>query len=366
MKIACHRYLLSVVLGSFLLLSNLSVSAGRVGAQQNGEVPKFQVDPFWPKPLPDRWVTASVGGTCVDAQDNVFIVSRGDLSPKEKKNATPSTPIIEFDQAGTIINSWGTFEAFPSRPHGCFVDYEGNVWVAGNEDAIVQKYTHDGSKLLLQIGTKGKFDTSDGTMAGAPMNSSHTLLNLPSSIAVDSANGDVYITDGYGNRRVVVFDREGTFLRQWGQQATQAQTDAGVPSVFLKVVHCVVIGKDGLVYVCDRLGGRIEVFDKMGNFKRNILIESKTAPQTGIGSSCWLGFSPDELQKYMYVADCGDEEIRVLDHLTGRTLDVFGRPGHQVGEFENLHSLAVDSKGDIIVGETAGGRRVQMFRLATR
>jgi DNA-binding beta-propeller fold protein YncE len=363
MKMTGRRHALSVVAGSLLLLATLSVAASRVHAQQNSGVPKFQVDPFWPKPLPDRWVTASVGGTCVDAQDHVFIVSRGDLSPKERKNATPSTPIIEFDQAGNIVSSWGSYETFPGRPHGCFVDYEGNVWVAGNEDAIVQKYTHDGSKLLLQIGIKGTFDTSDGTMAGAPMNASHTLLNLPSSIAVDPANGDIYIADGYGNRRVVVFDREGKFLRQWGQQATQAQTDEGVPSVFLKVVHCVVIGNDGLVYVCDRLGGRIEVFDKMGNFKRNILIESKTAPQTGVGSSCWLGFSPEKSQKYMYVADCGDEEIRVLDHATGRTLDVFGRPGHQAGEFENLHSLAVDSKGDIIVGETAGGKRVQMFRL---
>jgi hypothetical protein len=218
MEITARRYALSVVAGSVLLLTSLLVSAGRVDAQQNSGAPKFQVDPFWPKPLPDHWVTASVGGTCVDAQDHVFIVSRGDLSPKEKKNATPSTPIVEFDQAGKIVSSWGTYETFPGRPHGCFVDYEGNVWVAGNEDAIVQKYTHDGSKLLLQIGTKGKFDTSDGTMAGAPMNSSHTLLNLPSSIAVDPTNGDIYITDGYGNRRVVVFDREGSSFANGGNK----------------------------------------------------------------------------------------------------------------------------------------------------
>jgi hypothetical protein len=352
--------------GFILLLLAFQVLSGTAHAQQAAEVPNFQVDPFWPKPLPDHWVTGSVGGTCVDAHDHVFTVNRGDLSAKEKKNATVAPPIIEFDQAGQMVNAWGSYEMLPARAHGCFVDYEGNFWVGGNEDAIVQKYTHDGKKLLLQIGVKGRFDTSDGTMAGAPMNSSHTLLNLPSSIAVDPANGDVYITDGYGNRRVAVFDREGKFLRQWGQQATQAQTDAGAPGVFLKVVHCVVIGNDGLLYVCDRLGGRIEVFDKMGNFKRNILIESKTAPLTGVGSACWLDFSPDKAQKYMYVADCGDEEIRVLDHATGQTLRVFGRPGHQAGDFENLHSLSVDSKGNIIVGETIGGHRAQMFRLVAQ
>src|ERR1035438_637428 len=109
MTITGWKYVLSVLAGSVLLLTNLSVAAGRANAQQDRGAPKFQVDPFWPKPLPDRWITASVGGTCVDAQDHVFIVSRGDLSPKEKKNATPSTPIIEFDQAGNMVSSWGTY-----------------------------------------------------------------------------------------------------------------------------------------------------------------------------------------------------------------------------------------------------------------
>jgi DNA-binding beta-propeller fold protein YncE len=247
------------------------------------------------------------------------------------------------------------------------VDHEGNVWIAGNEDAIVQKYSHDGSKLLLQIGTKGHFDTSDGTINGAPMNSSHELLNLPSSVAVDRANGDIYISDGYGNRRVAVYDRQGHFLRQWGRQGTVAEVDAGEGGAFLKVVHCVVLGNDGFVYVCDRLGGRIQVFDKMGKFRRNIPIPSNTARLTGIGSVCQLSFSPDAAQEYMYVCDCGDEEIRVLDHATGRTLGTFGRSGFEAGEFNGLHSMAVDSQGNIVTAEagvvTGGGHRVQMFRL---
>jgi hypothetical protein len=341
----------------------------RVLAQQHAEThtPKFQLEPLWRKPLPDKWITGEVGGSCFDGQDHLFTVNRGNLTPKEQVLGVVSPAVIEFDKNGAVLNSWGDRNILPRKLHSCFVDYQGNIWIAGNEDAIVQKYSHDGSKLLLQIGTKGHFDTSDGTINGAPMNSSHELLNLPASVAVDAINGDIYVADGYGNRRVVVFDREGHFLRQWGRQGTVAQADAGEGGVFLKVVHYVVLGNDGLVYVCDRLGGRIQVFDKMGNFKRNILVQSDTARLTGIGAVCQLSFSPDPAQKYMYVCDCGDEEIRILDHVTGRTLGTFGRSGFEAGEFNGLHSIAVDSSGNLVTAEagvvTGGGHRLQMFRL---
>jgi NHL repeat len=332
-------------------------------SQWSGEAPRYEVDPFWPKPLPDRWVTGEIGGVCVDAQDHVFTVNRGDLTPAEQITATAAPPITEFDPDGKLVNAWGDRNLLPKRLHGCFVDYQNNIWIGGSEDGIYQMYTHDGSKMLLQIGTKGKFDTSDGTISGAPMNSSHTLLNLPASVAVDPANGDVYIADGYGNRRVVVFDSTGHFLRQWGRQGTVEEVDSGVGGVFLKVVHCVVLGNDGLVYVCDRLGGRIEVFDKMGNFKRSILVESKNARATGVGSACWMGFSPDQAQKFIIVGTCVSGEIKVLDHATGQVLSTSGRPGNQVGGFGSVHSLAVNSKGDVIVGDAANGRRIQMWRL---
>jgi DNA-binding beta-propeller fold protein YncE len=355
--------------GAIVITSLFMLLAGGVGAQdrQSVDAPKFQVDPFWIKPLPDRWVTGDVSGTCVDAQDHLFITNRGNLYPKERNIATPAPPVLEFDANGQMVNSWGDWNVVPKTLHGCFVDYQGNVWIAGNEDSIVQKYSHDGTKLILQIGTKGVFDTSDGTIGGAPMNSSHTLLNGPADVAVDATNGDVYIADGYLNRRVVVFDGAGHFLRQWGRQGTKAETDAGVAGVFLKVVHCVVIGNDGLVYVGDRSGNRVEVFDKMGNFKRHILIESKTATLTGAGSVSWICFSPDPAQRFMYVANSGDEEIRVLERATGKALYTFGRPGLQTAEFNGLHTMAVNSKGDIITGEAnvypaGGGRRVQMFK----
>jgi hypothetical protein len=331
-------------------------------APQRREGTNFEVDPFWPKPYPDRWVTGESGGICTDAHDHIFTMNRGDLTPAEQKTASASPPVIEFDPAGNIVNTWGDRDALPKGLHSCTVDFEGNIWIGGNQDGVVQKYTHDGSKMLLQIGSKGVFDTSDGTMAGAPMNSSHTLLNLPASIAVDRSNGDVYIADGYGNRRIVVFDQTGHFLRQWGRQGTVAETNSGVGGVFLKVVHCVVIGNDGLVYVCDRLGDRVEVFDKMGNFKRNILVESKTAPLTGVGSACWISFSPDTAQKFLYAGACVDGEVRVIDRASGEEVSRFGRPGNQAGGFGSVHTMTIDSQGNIYVADSIG-RRIQKWKL---
>jgi hypothetical protein len=186
-------------------------------------VPKYEVDPTWPKPLPGNMVTGRAGGICVDAQDHVFEVNRGDLQDKEKLVATPAPPVLEYDSDGNLVNSFGDFKIAPSSIHGCIVDKENNLFVAGNDDAVVQKYTHDGSKLLLTIGTKGLFDSSTGLITGIAMNQSKSLLNKPADIAIDPGNGDVYIADGYGDHRIVVFDKDGKFLRQWGRQGTKEE-----------------------------------------------------------------------------------------------------------------------------------------------
>jgi DNA-binding beta-propeller fold protein YncE len=354
-----------------LLLSPAPVKA-QSGAPST-DIPRFEVDPFWPKPLPNNWVTGELGGVCVDAQDHIFLLTRDNLYPKEKKNSKAAPPVLEFDQEGNVVNSWGDRDKMPGKaggngPHGCFFDKDGNFWTAGNHDGIIQEWTHDGSKMLLQIGTKGKFDSSTGTDTrftdDYAMNSSHTGFNSPTDVAVDPTNGDIYVSDGYGNRRVAVFDREGYFLRQWGRQGTVEEVDAGVGSVFLKVVHCVVIGNDGLVYVCDRMGDRVQVFDKMGDYKRSIkIVASRVPPHTDPGAVCWLAFSPDPAQRFMYVGDCIDDEIRILDRATGQALSSFGRPGHYAGEISSPHSIAVDSKGNLYVAGSLDDRRLQKFRL---
>ena len=355
------------------------------------KAPTFKVDPFWPKPLPSNWVTGEVGGTCVDSHDHVFIVTRafqtgGLVSPEgvggKPVRSTASPPAIEFDVEGNVANSWGDPSIVATGPnagknavlpngiHGCFVDYEDNVWIAGNGDGVVQKYSHDGSTLLLQIGTK--FLCDDGTPTGGACANvglegfSKTLLNDPADIAVDPTNGDVYIADGYGNHRVVVFDKNGTYLRQMGGVGTGmgqfTAGDGGHP-------HCVVIGKDGLVYACDRGQDRINVYRKDGTPVAEIPVIPGTAALGTAGSAWDVDFSPDQKQTFMYESDGGNEILWIMNHaaalagLPNAILAGFGRPGHMAGDFTFLHMMAVDSSGNLYTGETIGGRRIQKFTL---
>jgi NHL repeat len=347
----------------------------------NSLVPRYVVDPFWPQPLPidprtgKPWVTGEVGGTCVDSRDHIFTVNRAfqnGLVAPETVIAVPSPPVIEYDRQGNVVNAWGNPDILPNSIHGCFVDYQDNVWIAGNGDGIVQKYTHDGKTLLLQIGTKGVCDGPNGACGSPGLNSSMTLLNQPADIAVDPTNGDIYIADGYGNHRVAVFNAAGQFLRQWGSAGSGpgqfALGDGGHP-------HCVAIGNDGLVYACDRGQDRIQVFDKVGNLKKIIpVIPGTGTPGLGTAGSAWdVDFSRDKKQELMFETDGGNEVLWIFDRIAALAgsattampgqgiLAGFGRPGHQAGEFTFLHTVTADSKNNLYVGETVGGRRIQKF-----
>lgn len=343
-------------------------------------VPKYEVDSSWPKPLPDEWVTGMIGGICVDRQDHVFVLNRHNLTDNELDAGHQAPPVIEFDSAGNVVNSWGDPNVLGLGGfHSCMVDRDNNVWMTWVGDGIVQKYSHDG-KLLLQIGKKGVVDTSDGTLTGKPLNSSHSSFFRPSGIAFDPTNGDVYISDGeyYGaNHRVAVFDPNGNFLRQWGEHRAEDETG----DAWRVLVVCVAVDVDGNVYTCDRAAHRLQVFDRMGNFRKNIPIPfdqrsdySTTGPghtpsswglivPGGWGTAVSVSFSPDRQQKYMFASNEDDEQVEILDRASGRILSHFGRVGHQVGEFTHLHHTAVDSKGNIYVGEVGAGERIQKFKI---
>src|SRR5580765_3428574 len=157
--------------------------------------PRYEADINWPKPLPNRWVLGGLGGLCVDTNDHVLILNRQDVIAGDLNGGTLAPPMIEFDPEGNVVNSWGDPKIIDSRLHSCHFDKDGNVWIASAPSGMVQKYTHDGSKLLLQIGTKGKLDSSDGTAKGKPLNSPAATFFMPSSIFVDRTNGDVYVSD---------------------------------------------------------------------------------------------------------------------------------------------------------------------------
>ena len=362
-------------------------------AQDAAEAPTYRVDPFWPQPLPTmtdenglarQWVTGMVGASCIDSQDRIVTVNRGflpnGLLPQEGSQSIPSPPVILYDTAGDVVASWGdptltedgAAAVLPHGIHGCFVDEMDNIWIAGNSDGVVQKWTHDGSRMLLQIGTKGVCDGPPTLNPGSPhptcgepgYNRSRTLLNAPADIAVDpnpdpvtGERGSVYIADGYGNHRIVVFDREGNYLRQWGSAGSGdgqfVEGGGGHP-------HCVVLGNDGLVYACDRGQNRIQVFDREGTLQRIIPIDPAAYGQATLRATD-IELSRDPEQRHLFVVDLGSNRIWILERESGDIVGSIGGSGHMAGEFTFPHTIVIDSQGNLYAAETVGGRRNQKF-----
>jgi outer membrane protein assembly factor BamB len=331
----------------------------------------YTVDPFWPRPLPNQWILGQVAGVAVDAQDHVWIVHRpGSLTPQEAGAAQdpplseccfPAPPVIEFDPEGNVVQAWGgatSDHPWPGNEHGIHIDQEDNVWVGGSggTDHVVLKFTRDG-RQLLQIGEYGQTGGSDDT----------ALLGGPTDFAVDAEAGEVYVADGYGNRRVIVFDATtGEYLRHWGAYGSPpSDADLGpydpratpAPS-FRNPVHAVRIAGDGTVYVADRVNNRIQAFDKEGGF----LSEATIAPSTRSMGSAWdIDLSPDPAQSSLFLADGTNNKIWILDRASMEVIGEFGRSGRNAGEFHWVHSLAVDSRGNVYTGEVDTGQRVQRF-----
>jgi DNA-binding beta-propeller fold protein YncE len=342
-------------------------------AQAEGPMaPMFEVDPFWPKPLPNHWILGATIGLAVDSRDHVFIVHRRDTfderteigaatDPVKSDCCIPAPNILEFDPQGNLVNHWGgpgEGYTWPSSNHGITVDHKDNIWVGGNgpRDSHILKFTRDG-KFLAQYGTADS-DTD-----------SHSKENFGSvaEISFDPSANEAFVADGYRNKRVAVLDADtGVLKRYWGAYGNAPDdTDLGpfVPGgepakQFRNPVHCAQPSNDGLLYVCDRVNNRLQVFKTDGTFVRELFIKPNSL---GDGSVWDIAFSPDAEQKYIYLADGTNRKIFVIERETLETLTTFGDGGRNPGQFFAVHNIAVDSKGNIYTVETYEGKRLQKF-----
>ena len=334
-------------------------------------VQRFEVDPFWPKPLPNNFIMGELGGVYVDSRDQVWIVSRprtltddqkgASLAPPTSECCIPAPPVMEFDAAGNYMQGWGGpgpgYE-WPENEHGIFVDYKGNVWIGGNtrkKDNQILKFSNKG-EFLLQIGHAGKSQGSDDT----------ENLNRPTQVSVYQKTNEVFVADGYENRRVIVFDADtGAYKRHWGAYGNKPDDSAPRTRSFdgpgpqqFNLVHGVGISQDDLVYVSDRINNRIQVFTPDGKFVKEVFIARNTLDSRG--TAFGLAFSPDKEQKFIYVPDGANDKVRILNRDTLQIVGSFGRAGPYAGQWHWLHSIGVDSKGNLYTGESRGNR-VQKF-----
>ncbi len=393
MSLRIRYFALSIALAAGLACSPQSAVEPAPTAESGGVMaPKFEVDPMWPKPLPNHWVLGTVIGVDVDAEDNVWIVHRGaSLEPKEiyatwdppaSDCCYPAPPVLAFNPEGELIAHWGgPGEGFdwPASNHGIDVDHKGNVWIGGNgrrrakgqlvqphdEDAMGQGFVHD--SMVLKFTKTGEFLMQIGKPFEGKGSNDLENFKLPAKTLVDAETNELYIADGYGNRRVIVLDADtGEYKRHWGAYGNEPDdTQLGPytpgetpPQQFRTPVHAVTLSDDGLLYVCDRTNDRIQVFKTDGTYVQETWIEPDTL---GDGSTFDVALSRDPEQKYVYVADGANMKVHVLDRQSLETLTSFGDGGRQPGQFYAVHSIATDSKGNIYTTETYHGRRLQKF-----
>jgi DNA-binding beta-propeller fold protein YncE len=343
-------------------------------AQAKGGVqaPRFEVDPMWPKPLPNHWIYGNVIGVGVDKNDHVYIIHRGAGSleakevyatenPPASECCVPAPPVVEFDADGNFVRAWGGpgkgYE-WPESNHGITPDTKGNLFIGGNggNDGHILKFTQDG-KFVKQFGFAYANSGSNDMYA----------FNKVAKVSLDEAANEAYVSDGYGNHRVAVMDMDtGKIKRYWGAYGNKPDDTplgrynpaATLAQQFRNPVHCAEPSKDGFVYVCDRPNDRIQVFTKDGKFVKEVQVAKTTL---GDGSVWDIAFSKDAAQKYFYLADGANEKIHVFDRASLTEITSFGDGGRQPGQFYAVHSIATDSKGNVYTTETYRGQRLQKF-----
>jgi len=368
-KIGAACVVLAVLLG--IGAACMDAGSGSRMTMTEGSVPLFEVDPLFPRPLPNHWVLGSTIGIDVDSRDHIWIIHRqstvsgGELGatgdPPNAECCIPAPPVLEFDADGNVVNSWGgPGEGYdwPASNHGITVDHMDNVWIGGNDvfDSHILKFTRDG-QFLMQMGEPAQRSGS---------NSRENFWRV-AEVSIDPEANEAYVADGYGNKRVAVLDvSTGEMKRFWGAYGNTPD-DSPLPPYnpndppaqqFRNPVHCAEPSVDDLIYVCDRVGDRIQVFQPDGTYVK----EGFVAPNTLGSGSVWdIAFSKDPAQTFIYLADGSNQNVHILNRETLEVLTEFGDGGRQPGLFFGVHSIEVDSQGNIYTTETYEGKRLQKF-----
>ena len=291
----------------------------------------YVVDPSWPQKPPEyRW--GNVPGIAVDKSDNVYVFTRS------------KPPVQVYDPSGKLLRAWG--EKTIHTAHHIRIDAEGNVWIADIGYHVVSKFTPEG-KLLLMIGVKGKAGRDD------------KHLNKPTDMAI-APSGDVFVSDGYGNARVVQFDREGRYVQTWGELGSR-------PGQF-SIPHAIAIDSKGRLYVADRNNVRIQVFDQKGKLLANW---TDLMVPWGLwvtpNDEIWAcGSSPMQWRKEDSTLGCPPkDQICMKFDTDGKLLQLVTIPKgldglERVGEVNWVHAIALDSRGNLYLGDIIG-KRAQKF-----
>jgi hypothetical protein len=382
----------------FAVLVAAGFGAGRfvrpVAAQSSGAVkyPTFEVDTTFPQ-LPNNWVVGNVSKVVVDRHDNVWFIQRPrnpQIKIPDGKTAAP--PVLEFDSAGKFIQAWGgpgTGFDWPDTEHNIFVDYKDNVWISGSSPN--NSKTVDSDDMVLKFTNTGKFLNQLGGRSVSNGNKDTKSVNKPGDLFVSPKTNELYAADGYGNRRVIVFDADTlAFKRMWaafgkpvvdvpgsggrgtgggpalapGQRAAEAGSGPraidteGPGDDNYALVHCVLISNDDIVYICDRPNRRIQLFSPDGKYLTQMFV-NRAGPSSSSVSG--VAFSPDKDQQFLYIADYGNSHIVVADRKKLEVLYQFGKRSAAPGDFQGIHHLAVDSKGNLYAAEVAPGARIQRF-----
>ena len=360
-------------------------------AAQAKQAPRFEVDPYWPKPMPKNWVMGMTIGVGISPDDHIWVIHRGndvgnldrtelavvkEGAPPVGECCNPAPPVLEFDQQGNLVGSWGGPSPdgkydWPESNHGIAVDHKGFVWIGGNgqPDSHVLKFTRDG-KFVAQFGKAGA-RAKEGAAGAKPSYAANSMdmnnFGRVAKIFIDPKANEAYLADGYLNKRVAVLDMDsGKIKRFWGAYGNPPDdTPIGPynpsepPSKYFRTpVHCADLSNDGFVYVCDRPNDRLQIFTREGKFVKEVIV----AKDTRADGSVWdVAFSKDPQQRYLYMADGVNEHVRVFDRQSMEELYNFGYGGRQPGMFLGVHSIATDSRGNIYTTETYTGKRLQRF-----